>query len=490
MVDFALPRHVVEHATQIPHDALMQRFVELRQTKSALWRAVLGYHVYAPLFVSWFVQNSSDVVGKELLALATPLLESCSGMRSSSGHFRESEKELVTRSAELAEIFATEFDPDHKVLRKWIRELGLAKSGIGSVALARLLEEHKTRFRRSGRFCVHVDDLARLEAKYERQHERIVVANLRLVGAAVRKMTYRYTSPEDLGSEATIGLMTAVHRFDPTRGIKFSTYAIHWIRHAVMRTQQNEDLVRIPVHQQEKARKIQLTRERLRREEGAEPTDEHLLEVVNEGRTDPRRIKLYELTLLDRRATSLISLDKTYGEGEDGYTLLDWIPDQSTLVEEQHEQHELHEIRELVEEVLAGMSAAEADAFRFVSGIFDDDPRYASVKMTLAFFGEKHKLSRERIRQLSLSAIEKIREAIRRRKLVRSFHHVVGSGLSATRGPRLDLRDPSICLHDGLEVGRKKLRRLTKREHVVVPLEQRLDEPVDEICGREGSTGA
>jgi len=424
MAEGALPHTIMKRATRFSNDELMRRFRELRVTKIRLWYKVLDYHVYAPLFLSWFAQRE-PTIGKELAPHAQPLLETCAGMRSITGSFVRGQRELRQQSLELAKGIATQFDPDHKVLRSWIRELARARDGVVSVELARLLSEHRTKFRRSERFCTYVDEIRELQQSYDRQHQTLVVANLRLAGSAARKMTYRYTSPEDLGSEATIGLMTAVHRFDPQREILFSTYAVHWIRHMVMRTQQCDDLVRIPVHMHEKFRKIEHVRDRLREEDGVEPNLDRLLEVVNEGRADPRRVKPHEVAMLDRRASSLLSLDKVVGEFEDGYTLLDLIPDGSTQLDE---VRACTELREIVDATLARMSEAEADAFRFVSGISDDDPSNRSVKLTLAVLGERHRLSRERIRQLSLSAGEKIREEIRRRKVVRSFRYLTDQG--------------------------------------------------------------
>lgn len=485
----ALPHHVMRRAMRLSNDELLERFHELRSTKIRLWQKVLGYHVYAPLFLSWFSKRE-PALSVELLRHAQPLLEACTIMRSAS--FAQGERALVKHCRELAELVATEFDPDHKALRLWIRELVSTKNGVITVELARLLAEHHTKFRRSARFCAYVDEIHGLEQLYERQHKPLVVANLRLASAAARKMIYRYTSPEDLGSEATIGLMTAVHRFDPTRGIRFSTYAVHWIRHLVMRAQQYDDLVRIPVHMQEKYRWIERVRARLRDEDGVEPTNDRLLEVVNEGRADPRHVKPHEVAMLDRRSTSLLSLDKTIADLDDGYTLLDVLPDNSKLIDEEQASSEL---REIVDETLAKMSPVEADAFRFVSGISDDDPANASIKLTLAVLGERYSLSRERIRQLSLSAAEKIREEIRRRKVVRSFRHATSStssGITAStsRRPGLDLGDPPVGLHDRLKIGRKQLRRLAQGQDVVVAFEQRLHEPADELRRGEGPAGA
>jgi RNA polymerase sigma factor (sigma-70 family) len=414
VMGFPLPRRVIDRAQQINSTTMLGHFAKLREIKAELWRAIFEYHVYAPIFIG----RARQLAPLEAYEICDVFLAACRQARTSV--ISVAERAIRAEIPNLVKAFSCEIDPDHKIVRRWIEDLRALETGVVPIELGALLREHRIHVRKTPRFSRYVHDLAALQSKYLRMHQELVVANLRLVGSSAKRLMYRFTSIEDLGSEGTIGLMIAVHRFDPAMGNKFSTYAVHWIRHMITRRQQSDDLVRIPVHMQEKARRIDYVRRRYCSENGADPTQEELLEIVNEGRPVRNHIKGHEVNLLDRRPTSLLSLDKTIGF--DDMTLLDVIPDRSVVIDRQYEIQNLHEI---VEEVLHTLPDVEAEAFRFIAGMLDEDPS-VTEQPTLASIGEKYDLCRERIRQLSLIAAEKIRRELKRRKFARSMRHVMG----------------------------------------------------------------
>ncbi len=112
----------------------------------------------------------------------------------------------------------------------------------------------------------------RAQAGDEQARDRILRANIPLVVSVARQFNNPHLEVEDLIQEGMIGLVTAIERFDPERGFRFSTYATYWIRQRVLRAlDRNGRLIRLPVDVSYAARKAQAIREQLREETGSEP---------------------------------------------------------------------------------------------------------------------------------------------------------------------------------------------------------------------------
>ena len=430
--DHPLPQFVLRASTKIAPDDLNEKFCLLRSHKQKFWEALLSYYVLIPVLIEQFRKECTptDGVGPKLsakqihkmaeqrrvlLGSTEKILGAYEDLRHGITKLQTaSEKTIAAEAPKLAMRFA-QWDQDRQHAESWIRDLDRVRAGHGPELLLEVIRKTKTSLRKGSPVFHRQLDLAHRHARaYEDLHDEIVVANMRLVSATVRRAVYRYTSAEDLASEGAIGLMKAVHRFDLTRGLRFATYAVYWIRHYVMRTQQSDDLIRLPIHVQEKCNRINRTRRRFYTDNGVEPTMSQLLEIVNDDVAAKNILNEEQVIMLDRRPSGMYSMQHPVGLFEDDDSILqDLIPDRSEPVDE---LLDMHEIRELVEASLAQMAPAQADAFRQVSGLSEDQ--------SLGIVGQRHRLSRERIRQLSLQAADEIRRTLKRRRV----HFCLGNG--------------------------------------------------------------
>lgn len=224
---------------------------------------------------------------------------------------------------------------------------------------------------------------------------------MRLVINIAKGYHSRTTPLEDLIQEGAIGLMQAAERFDPERGFRFSTYATHWIRQAIGRAIDNKSkAIRLPAHVSQSLRKIERERSRISRELGHEPTPEQLATAMGIA---PRK-----LALIMQSAQDLLSLDMAVGDGA-GVTLGGLIKDEEQANPENlvmlHERSE--ELRECIRELSEREQKVMELRYRFDSA--DEGPQPEELAHEL-------QLSRERIRQIELQAIKKLRTIAQRRR--------------------------------------------------------------------------
>jgi RNA polymerase primary sigma factor len=211
----------------------------------------------------------------------------------------------------------------------------------------------------------------------------------------------RATPLEDLIQEGAIGLMQAAERFNPDKGFRLSTYATHWIRQSIGRAIDNKSkAIRLPAHISQSLRRIEKERLRLSRELGADPTPEQIASAMG---ISPKKL----LTLL-QSSQELLSLDMTVGDSG-GMTLGGLIKDTSNEDPEAMilSQEVVLELQRIMEELNEREQRVMRLRFKLDG---TEPPLHEDV-------AKEMKLSRERVRQIEVQAIKKLRALAQRRRL-------------------------------------------------------------------------
>ncbi len=240
---------------------------------------------------------------------------------------------------------------------------------------------------------------------------KFVQANLRLVVTLARRFDHGLMPLQDLVQEGNLGLMKAVDRFDGRRGYRFSTYATWWIRHAINRALANKGrTVRLPAHVSADLQRLRRATREIEAQTGDRPSIEVLAKTTGLSLTRTR--KLSKLTL-----DSTVSLDApTSSSGDDSRGLLDRIEDSSVPEIASVLEHEA--LSEHLYDALVDLHPIELDILRGRFGIDGGETNTGNFEpMTLRQLGERHSLSRERIRQLQERALGKLRREFARREL-------------------------------------------------------------------------
>ncbi|NQU27430.1 MAG: sigma-70 family RNA polymerase sigma factor [Candidatus Marinimicrobia bacterium] len=274
-----------------------------------------------------------------------------------------------------------------------------SRSGSGNRELSRYLQEI-SRFEplppaREVELTVRIkqgDDLAKKE---------LIEANLRFVVSTAKKYQGMGLQLTDLINEGNIGLIKAAGRFDETRGFKFISYAVWWIRQSILQALAEQSrLVRLPMNRVGMITKITRTAEKLEAEMERSPKAEEIgrhLEMTGHEIVDAIRIS--------RRAQSL---DNPLREGEDG-SLKDIIPDTGYLLPDEPIMFE--SLKEEIHAALSTLTDREQQILKLYFGIDRGKP------LTLNEIGEEFNLTRERVRQIKQKAIRRLQHRSRREAL-------------------------------------------------------------------------
>lgn len=230
---------------------------------------------------------------------------------------------------------------------------------------------------------------------------RLIEANLRLVINIARTYRSQNISLEDLIQEGIIGLAQASERYDPEKG-RFSTYATFWIRQAIGRAVDGKaKAIRLPAHIAQSLRKIERERLRLVRELGVEPTQEQLATALG--------ITSGKLVMLLQASKDMLSLDMTVGDGH-GTTLGAMLQDMDNLDPESHVISE--ETREELRRILSKLNDREQKVMNLRFRLDGSDEPIQADDVA-----KEMQISRERVRQIEIQAIKKLRAMAHRRKM-------------------------------------------------------------------------
>jgi len=239
----------------------------------------------------------------------------------------------------------------------------------------------------------------------ERSLEKLTRANLRFVVSVAKQYQNQGLSLPDLINEGNLGLIKAAKRFDPTRGFKFISYAVWWIRQSILQALAEQSrIVRLPLNQVGSLNKLNKTFSRLEQQFEREPLPEELSEIL-----DLPMDKVKDTMQLSGKH---VSVDAPFANGDDNNSLLDVLVNHdspradSMLIKES--------LKREIERSLSTLSEREKEVIKLFFGLDVPHP------LTLEEIGAKFDLTRERVRQIKEKAIRRLRHTSRS-KLLKAY---------------------------------------------------------------------
>ncbi|AEI50967.1 MULTISPECIES: sigma-70 family RNA polymerase sigma factor [Runella] len=231
--------------------------------------------------------------------------------------------------------------------------------------------------------------------------ERLTKANLRFVVSVAKQYQNQGLSLGDLINEGNLGLIKAAQRFDETRGFKFISYAVWWIRQSILQALAEQSrIVRLPLNRVGSLNKISKTFSDLEQKFEREPSPEELAEVLD--------ISANEVVDTLKISGRHVSMDAPFVQGEEN-SLLDVLEND---MEEKPDQGLINDsLRKEVARALSTLTQRESDVIALYFGLNGEHP------MTLEEIGEKFNLTRERVRQIKEKAIRRLRHTSRSKAL-------------------------------------------------------------------------
>lgn len=231
--------------------------------------------------------------------------------------------------------------------------------------------------------------------------EKLTKANLRFVVSVAKQYQNQGLSLGDLINEGNLGLIKAAQRFDETRGFKFISYAVWWIRQSILQALAEQSrIVRLPLNRVGSLNKISKTFSELEQKFEREPSPEELAEVLEVSTTE-----IVDTMKISGRH---VSMDAPFVQGEEN-SLLDVLENDSELTPDSDLM--VDSLRKEVQRALSTLTQREADVVTYYFGL------NGVHVMTLEEIGEKFNLTRERVRQIKEKAIRRLRHTSRSKAL-------------------------------------------------------------------------
>lgn len=235
----------------------------------------------------------------------------------------------------------------------------------------------------------------------QRALERLTKANLRFVVSVAKQYQNQGLSLGDLINEGNLGLIKAAKRFDETRGFKFISYAVWWIRQSILQALAEQSrIVRLPLNRVGALNKIGKKYSELEQELEREPTSAELADQLD--------MSMSEVTDTIKISGRHLSVDAPFNEGEDN-RLLDVLPNEQQPPPDHGLMNE--SLRIEVRRALSTLSEREGEVVRLYFGLDSEH------SLTLEEIGERFNLTRERVRQIKEKAIRRLRHASRSKAL-------------------------------------------------------------------------
>jgi len=234
--------------------------------------------------------------------------------------------------------------------------------------------------------------------------ERLTKANLRFVVSVAKQYQNQGLTLGDLINEGNVGLIKAAQRFDETRGFKFISYAVWWIRQSILQAlAEQARIVRLPLNKIGFINKINKTYAQLEQEFEREPTNEELSTALN--------IPVDDILDTMRSSGRHVSMDAPIIQGED-MTMMDTMSGEE--IAPSPEFNLINEsLRREIERALITLTPREADVLRLYFGL-------SETPLTLEEIGERFELTRERVRQIKEKAIRRLKHTSRS-KILRTY---------------------------------------------------------------------
>lgn len=227
--------------------------------------------------------------------------------------------------------------------------------------------------------------------------EKLVKANLRFVVSVAKQYQGQGLTLGDLINEGNLGLIKAAERFDETRGFKFISYAVWWIRQSIMQSiAENARIVRLPLNRVSSISKVSRAFAELEQKFGREPSNKEIAEMLE--------LSVEEIEMTLKTAGRHVSIDAPFKSGED-QGLIDVL--ENVTEKDPDDKLIQSSLKSEIKRVMAALTNRESEVISYYYGLNDQQP------LTLEEIGNRIELTRERVRQIKEKAIRRLKNTSR-----------------------------------------------------------------------------